>query len=146
MPRTKARQSKEIIIQGLRGELPPQSTTSFDDKTFNKYLWSKVRVTCVDMNNDLSYHFGRLIGVTRPNRDNIRTITLYAKHPHHLLKWHFYSHSFLDSLDGFKLELDRTQETNNNMIQTFLQIGNRFPQDVLNNIHKFLTTDFCKIL
>lgn len=146
MPRTKARQSKEIIIQGLRGGTTIQSTTSFDDKTFNEYLWAKVRVTCVGMNNEISNHFGRLLAVSRPNRDNIRTITLYAKHHHEILKWHFYSHSFLNSLDGFKLEVDRTEQTKKNMFHTFLQIGNQFPQEVLNKIHGYLSSDFHQIL
>ena len=59
MPRTQARQTKEIFIQNLRGATPIHEISSFDDQRFNQYMWKLVRVTCIDQNRNQSFHYGR---------------------------------------------------------------------------------------
>lgn len=146
MPRTKARQTKEIFIQNLRGGTPIHDISTFGDQRFKQYMWNQVRVTTIDQNNTPKYHFGRLLNITIPNRDNIRSITLYAKHNHEIMKWHFYSHCFVDSLDGFKLEIMNCDQAKKGFYDFILHTNNRFANEIYRNIHSFLMPDYIKIL
>jgi hypothetical protein len=139
------RQTKEILIQKLRSHSGYNSSGNGDPK-FEEHFWKFVKVTSVDIRKKININYGRLMSISRPNRDDIRTITIYAKRDHEIFRWQFYSHVFLDSLDGFKLEVDHTSQTRDNMIQAFLQLRKRFPQEVFNNIHKFIETDYLQIL
>ena len=146
MPRTKARQTKEIFIQNLRGGTPIHDISTFGDQRFKQYMWKQVRVTTIDQNNTPKYHFGRLLNITIPNRDDIRSITLYAKHNHEIMKWHFYSHCFVDSLDGFKLEIMNCDQANKGFYDFIHHTNNRFANEIYRNIHSFLMPDYIKIL
>lgn len=146
MPRTKARQTKEIFIQNLRGGTPIHDISTFGDQRFKQYMWKQVRVTTIDQNNTPKYHFGRLLNITIPNRDDIRSITLYVKHNHEIMKWHFYSHCFVDSLDGFKLEIMNCDQAKNGFYDFILHTNNRFANEIYRNIYSFLMPDYIKIL
>ena len=146
MPRTKARQTKEIFIQNLRGGTPIHEISSFGDQHFKQYMWEHVRVTTIDQDNNPKCHYGRLLNISIPNRDDIRSITIYAKHNHEIKKWHFYSHCFVDSLDGFKLEVLNSNNVKTGLYDFILHTNNRFANEIYRNISSFLMPDYIKIL
>ena len=121
MPRTKARQTKEIFIQNLRGGTPIHDISTFGDQRFKQYMWNQVRVTTIDQNNTPKYN-------------------------HEIMKWHLYSHCFVDSLDGFKLEIMNCDQAKKGFYDFILHTNNRFANEIYRNIHSFLMPDYIKIL
>lgn len=146
MPRTKARQTKEIFIQNLRGGTPIHEISTFGDEKLKQYMWRFVRVTCIDQYKNQKYHYGRLLNISIPNRDNIRSITLYSKNNHEVMKWHFYSHCFADSIDGFKLEVNNCENIKKGIFDLILLKKNKLPEEIYKNIYSYLKPDYFQIL
>ena len=146
MPRTKARQTKEIFIQNLRGGTPIHEISTFGDPNFKQYMWKYVRITCIDQNQNSKLHYGRLLNISIPNRDDIRSITIYAKHNHEIMKWHFYSHCFTDSIDGFKLEVRNSENAKEGIYSLIISKKNKLPIEIYKTICSFLIPDYIQIL
>ena len=62
------------------------------------------------------------------------------------MKWHFYSHCFVDSLDGFKLEIMNCDQAKKGFYEFMLQTKDTFPTDIYIHIKSFLLPDYLQIL